>query len=235
MREEDFLNEILNMAADIGISDPRIEQALKDDPFKIDPLQAAEIITGKNAYTDDQTSKLGFCIMQAQSRAKIELLSKNDDSPFTCSIEEYRRIIESIGFIEISKYCDEYQGTREYQYFCWLDGMLMVWDTFHGNRNSSTVYAFIKRRDSDLRYPDFPCTHGPWTDGISHINFDAREAVRKCVDSLRDDFEILQKWPKVPFLWFNAIWERNEDSEQIIKQKINQFPNYVKKAIGELS
>ena len=64
---------------------------------------------------------------------------------------------------------------------------------------------------------------------------DCRESIRFNINKLIENGKFLKNWKQVPFLWLLNHSETNKDSEnyrEINKEKIEKFPDYVKKCMS---
>lgn len=114
---------------------------------KMDPLDIAESITGHSYKEDHQTALLGLSLQMQKSALMDELMNNIDDTKFSETTEEYLRKVTDFGFEIVlveefdSKGWDE-ELIKERLYILWHKeySILLVFDTFIGNRNGGKFY-----------------------------------------------------------------------------------------------
>jgi len=121
---------------------------------------------------------------------------------------------------------------HESQYFYWLDGILLVWDTHHGRRNSADVFCMTSS------YIKGFCCNWVGDDRFNEkeednyfVQSDGRERIRHKTKMLLKSGSLHTSWSKCPnFLWLSAHWEEG-DHELICRSKYNQLPKKIQNLI----
>lgn len=124
----------------------------------------------------------------------------------------------------------------EYQYFCWLDGILLVWETHQGNVNRAAIYCMTSDRPKDCH---ITCNWvGPENERLNMefpnnylLEDDGREGIRRKTKMMQEQ-NLHQIWPYPPhFIWFVAYWEKGENYQEVNKRKYDMLPEDIRKAI----
>jgi hypothetical protein len=130
-----------------------------------DGLSDAERITGKSYKDDESTQWLGFMLHVKACDARRQVLSSNGDTTFAMTTEAYISVIERIGFRLV--YREKFTGnscgqTTSESLFVYFrhPAQLLVFDTFHGDRNSGNVYYNWRPRSLD--YPHGITSNSSW-------------------------------------------------------------------------
>lgn len=101
---------------------------------------------------DNKEQVLGVLGKQmALNQLKSCVLDVKGDSTFSMSALSYLVLIESAGFkkiLEIAFRSRGHNNTEEKFYIHWNDGMLLVWDTFWGDRNSANLYCEVELKET---------------------------------------------------------------------------------------
>lgn len=100
--------------------------------LKFDPLDKAEIITGKSSHNDESTVWLGMALGMDKNSRLNELLNQNDDTFLSNKVDDYIRKIKSIGFEEIyfEPFACDKRNERMFFFFQREFGILLRFDTF---------------------------------------------------------------------------------------------------------
>lgn len=177
-----------------------------------DPLGQAEEITGSSYKDDEETTALGFALLQSRRKMVDAALLERGDTLFHNDLERYQFIIEDAGFEQV--YSESFQARRgghEEQYFIYWhpDGLLLAFDTYGGNRvNGANVHYnwrpqpnndYWPRASSSPHCEDWDDPESPRTYAQS---LDAREALLFNLTQLRENGEFLNPWLYEPMLWF---------------------------------
>lgn len=123
------------------VHNPELEKILNHDPMGN---------TSSDDMSDDQTrSLLGDFMLLNQLKAGV--LETRGDTPFTMSTIGYMVTIEAAGYKKLyeqkfrsGQVRDDGNYEEETFYIYWKDGILLVWDTFWGNRNAATAYCEVE-------------------------------------------------------------------------------------------
>jgi len=92
-------DDLRRAAAEIACQDPRVEAVIDGDPEHLDPIAAAERLTGEKCEKfDDAPSKLALAIHLAKQGRLSEMATAEHDSTYACSALEYWGILDSIGY-----------------------------------------------------------------------------------------------------------------------------------------
>ncbi len=95
----DAYDDLRRAAAEIACQDPRVEAIIDGDPEYLDPIAAAERLTGSKCEKfDDAPSKLALAIHLAKQGRISEMATLEHDSTHGCSALEYWDILASIGY-----------------------------------------------------------------------------------------------------------------------------------------
>jgi len=70
--------------------------------LRFDPLQEAEIMTGRSYKHDEATSSLGLLLAIDVNSKKKELLKANSDSYYGMGIAEFVILMDSMGFKSVA-------------------------------------------------------------------------------------------------------------------------------------
>jgi hypothetical protein len=111
---------------------------------QIDPLSRAEELSGKSYKEDDATMFHGMQMQFRLSEAKDKILTELGDTTFRTERSRYIEIIENFGFEmilhESFNSISSKQEENFYIYFHPLYSIVLRFDTYHGNVNSSSFY-----------------------------------------------------------------------------------------------
>ena len=130
---------------------------------KFDPLAHAEELTGVSYKEDEGTMSIGFGFQLLKSERMNKLMESTDDTKFSETTEEYIRKIESAGFKSV--YSEPFVGeddSQECLYIFWHDDLsiLLIMDTFRGNRNSAKMYYNFSPNDGAEDWSSSGSYHG---------------------------------------------------------------------------
>lgn len=212
-----------------------------DRVLNYDSLSEAEKLTGLSYKEDEQTRNIGLVAHLINGKEKEKLLRANDDTTFSETIGNYRRIIERIGFKQV--YEEEYTNirfeTQEHIYIHYHDdGLLLTWDTFHGKRNSAHVAFNLERNNNN--YPPVSCSFNDKL--IMGGELDAREGIIHNLNKLRNAGKLLKPWMFHEFCNLRVSADYSEDDDFLSKEnsiklhnitmkRYNKLPGYVKDVI----
>ena len=173
-----------------------------------DPITEAEKITGssykKEGIDGEVTKTLGVSLQINNVAEKNGFMNLLDDTPFSCKTTHFLRIVKEEGFKEVysEKFQTKYDVVNNEMFYIFYheDGIILVMDTFHGNRNSAHIYFNL---DCD-KFPS--CRGGSMgfsKDGKTCVaSFDVREGFRLTLKQLRNHGTFIKPWKETPFLWF---------------------------------
>ena len=216
----------------------RIKKALA-----FDPLNEAEKQTGKSYKTDNDTTMLGFELMQRNTQEINSLLKRCDDTIFSHSVDDYLRIVSDIGFETLVHFYFESENEKSNQYFLFFHrelAILMVTDTYtileDETINRSDMY-FNWRPNSDNR--DGTSSghfHGFSYDKKESIwigHNDSRLALRTQIEELKEHGTFVTPWIEQPFLYLVHHGDKNskipavDGCNPITKARIECLPEDV--------
>jgi hypothetical protein len=229
-----------------------------DAMLKFDAFQAAEELTGKSYKDDDQTAMVGIALATRHSRTCEEALTKLGDTPFSCPTDTYLRIVQEEGFKVIHKreHTVRSQNDPECQethYLLWHeDGLLLSFDTYHGHRNSASVYFNWLSNDKSKSFPGGVSGGMAPPAGLNRMavpdnmlvfsgHMDAREAIRYELSSLRKRGKFFKTWQYMDCCYLMAHWDwpknsatsyASVDTDKHSALLIEHFPQHVKDAIA---
>jgi hypothetical protein len=113
----------------------------------LDPLDIAEKMTGKSYKDDTSTVCLGMALQMEKSKAMEALMDASNDTKFSETAASYLKKVTEFGFEVILKEEFEADGwdntiIKECLYILWHKkySILLVFDTFRGNRNGGKFY-----------------------------------------------------------------------------------------------
>lgn len=215
-----------------------------DRLMRFDPLDTAERITGREG---DAAMGLGMLLAWAHGDAKRWMLEQRDDTQLTNRVDRYLRICADLGFEHVLElpftgrsWSGEEPPQEHLHILAHRDGMLLKFDTF-GTRdvNGASVYYNWRPRDLSVGWD---CTSsGSYHEldrenntGIWAGDHDAREALRRKIQRLRDNGEFLPRWRHRPFLWLLHHMDTKAsdyDHEAINQERIALLPAWVREMI----
>jgi hypothetical protein len=109
-----------------------------DELLGFDPLQEAEIMTGRSYKHDEATSSIGLLLAVDNNQKKKELLKANEDSYYGMEFAEFAVLMDSMGFKSVAS---GFIPDSEDEWFIdWKDGILVVYDSFRGSLNGSKAF-----------------------------------------------------------------------------------------------
>ncbi len=211
--------------------------------MEYDPIDVAEKLTGKRSgdSLNDLTTALGFMGHLDKNKALKELLSAQDDTSYSSSWEDFKRIAESEGFEQILV---DINSEEDELIISWNNGILLCAESYSKTSiNTAKLYYFLEvEKDSQRKIPK--TTGGGsfcWFNydevtesGICELSKDIREGFRHHMNQVRDCGKTLELWPKQPFLWLLSYMDtkdKNYDYKKINIERIGRLPEGVKKAI----
>lgn len=108
----------------------------------LDPLQLAEDALGGSYKEDEFIAFSGMQLQMMKSKMLNELMMATDDTKFSETTEEYLRKVLSIGFEVVYEEDFRAKKINEKFFILWHKeySILLCFDTFHGSRNSSSMY-----------------------------------------------------------------------------------------------
>jgi hypothetical protein len=150
-----------------------------------DPLQEAEIMTGRSYKHDEATSSIGLLLAVDNNQKKKELLKTNKDSYYGMEFAEFVVLMDSMGFKSVAS---GFIPNSEDEWFIdWKDGILVVYDSFRGSLNGAKAF-FNYLPASDNSYGggfSGTAVEGPNGKYVWCGNFDAREGFKHRLDNYR--------------------------------------------------
>lgn len=210
-----------------------------EEALNYDSLKRAEEITGESYKDSDFTTMVGLMLNKANQVKKNNLLKKNNDtSTFSDqTLMEWKCIVADLGFqLIFSLKFKSSWGDDETFFVYWNNGILLVADTFRGERiNTAKIYLEFKKDTNEWSDGLVGCNTSPMGDGLYSISYDCREGLRYKLTQLKQEGKILELWSKIPFLWILHHGDTkiaNYDYHKINDERIAQFPKYVQKAMG---
>ena len=219
-----------------------------------DPLYEAEKIAGRRT---DASAALGFVFAQESSRVKQEVLAERDDSVFSSDYENYRRIIESMGFKMVFEESFEHTfndgdpaATDFYRIFARRDGLILDTDSYSyvgGSRRTTNgaKLHFNLRLEGDkwpsrcsgtcVRENGAGWGDADYQEGGASVwvgDTDAREAIRYRLGDLSACGTFLCKWVRRP--WFSLTHHGDKKRgeygsyyEAATAERVVQLPDWV--------
>ncbi len=205
-----------------------------DELLGFDPLQEAEIMTGRSYKHDIATSSIGLLLAVDNNQKKKELLKANEDSYYGMEFAEFVVLMDSMGFKSVAS---GFIPNSEDEWFIdWKDGILVVYDSFRGSLNGAKAFFnYLPASDNSYR-GGFSGTavEGPNGKNVWCGDFDAREGFKHRLDNYRDTGIFMKKWIRQPFLWllhYGDTKVAGYDFDEINQQRIAMFPTEVQEAI----
>lgn len=237
---------------------PQVDTAL-ENILSIDPVAEAEKLADLMEVdgTDRDSLMLGLCLTANQ--IKRDALKDRGDIHFGATFTEACAIAEDIGFKLILSHeftaDDNYNGfPRENEKtwtetlnFYWLDGMLLMLESYNGNSlNSGKVYFnWIANEGVSAFFPTSSggCDQNEAGQWVFSGDRDVRDGLRHIVNRLHATGTLLPKWHKSPFVWFLSYMDTRKDEngqksydyEAINAARFAQFPADVQAAIGNIN
>ena len=130
---------------------------MADHIFDTDPIREWEELTGKDYKQnseEDNKSLMGHFF--AHNTVKNQLVTESGDTTFSMSGEDYQKNIEDFGFELIyqedftaESFGEVKQDTLK---VFWLDGILLYFDTYAGQRNGGNFWYNWVQESADLDY-----------------------------------------------------------------------------------
>lgn len=214
-----------------------------DKLLSYDALGEAEKCTGKSYKEDEGTVALGMFGMMVNHQRREQLLTEAGDTTFSMDTDPYFTLVLEEGFhcLRTIPFKDPHDGGDETMFIMWHpdDGLLLVWDTYHGKRNRADIYFNWTGRERGL-WPirasgcwtgDFDNKAAPLT-WVGH--FDAREALLHHLTWFRANGVFLKQWMKRPFLWllhYGDTHSKEYDHEAINAERIASLPAGVQQSL----
>ena len=203
-----------------------------------DTLLIAKQLTGKSYKEDYNTNLLGLALQMEKSKILNTLMDKSDDTKFSETTEEYLRKVTDFGFEIV--YSEDFQAEgwnseiiteKLYILFHKDYSLLLVFDTFRGNRNGGNFYYNWSPNDM---YNRMDCTSSGgfeglyWKSDFSEQLINPEKDPRWDLDKQSwDEFIILQKeWSAKNKQYqiennLRAVWVGHHDCREAIKNNIN--------------
>jgi hypothetical protein len=206
--------------------------------MKLDPLAAAEEMTGQPADSMNLSLAIGLGLAQTKSKKMRELLTKRGDVWDGMPLEAYRSTIEAYGF-ELA-YSSSFAGRNsqeQHLIYAHRRGLLLSMDTSNGDRvNSGHAYYCWKMNpavdDAHL------ISSGHFTRADASIwagDHDVREALIFNMERLAANGVFVSPWPERPYLWLLHYMDTDSehyDRALINEQRISVMPAWVREMIG---
>lgn len=200
---------------------------------------AEKVLGGRNPLSESA----GLGLHMAYNHTKTELLRTAGDTTFSMKISDYLRIIREEGFILVleEKFKEAGFGgvdsTEEtlFIFFHPLDGVLLCFDTFDGDRVNGGNLYYNWTPNGTLQYSGC-LSSGGWDEDCKMWSghHDCREGIRRIMSNLRTQGKFVTPWVKDQFLWLLHhvdVKDPNYDYKEINSSRIARLPEYVQKAI----
>ena len=223
--------------------------------MSIDPLLEAEKITGQDYKASQDTTMLGFAIMQKVNQEKQALLTMLHDTHMRITYREFQDIAIHAGFIPI--YQEDIPDPEYKNIFqMWWNkdkSILMRSESYFGKSeedrgsvNSAEIYYSWKPNDNNDRgnYTSsghFVDPNNPqnrldikWEACIWQGNHDVREGLNLIIERLSNHGTFMKTWVEFPFIWLLNYMEPKKEGynhKEITDKKISTFPKEIQQAM----
>lgn len=214
--------------------------AFFDDELKAtierDPIAEFELLTGKSCHGlesgEDKMSLLSHAM--AVNLNKRAALAMTGDSHFGMTLDEYAKLIESLGFRLVASYQFRKEGySHDDTLFIYWEASracLLSFDSWSGKSVNSGQFAYCwKPHNGDY---SLTSSGGRNEDGVWSGDHDCREAIAYKLRRLDAGGEFVQPWPRIPFLWLVGYGEDTDRSKEIRDERLAAFPDDIRRAIG---
>jgi len=206
-----------------------IQKALDFDPIAV----------GENLSDNlDEQAHLALGLLGLNAEHKKKLMLETNDTPFGCLIDDWLKVVKSLGFkIVVTLPIPE---TKDNFYVLWRqDGLLISCDS----------YSFDKNEPSSINRANmyFNCIADHFPNHCSGClsqkkladqkvylcSIDAREAIRHNLSQLEKEVRFLPQWIEQPFIWLLHYKDTKQsyDYEAINQTRIKMLPESIQKAI----
>ncbi len=202
--------------------------------LKEDPLVKAEKITGLSSQNSTVTAFLGMAFASDLADKKHNALMQSGDSTGGDDVNDYIKIIESIGFKEILKFSYATHSYAEHLFVYWNceHSVMIEFETYQSSIiNSATMHYNWRPNIADQYYPY--TGSGQPIDGVYVGYNDVREGVKHQFNNFVENGEFVKKWIKIPQqLWLLTRMDYKKgissfDYQKSIDRKLAGFPKDV--------
>lgn len=213
-----------------------------DRLLKRDVVADAEKIVGKSWKESELVGFLSLAMVGEHSKEKKDALLANQDSWFGMPLADYLDVIHQEGFRQVlalpfvgePRDKDDLLPQETFFMLFHSDGILLAFDTYHGNLNGGHFYYNWKPNNINTTH-DFTSSGGFTKDLAAWIgDHDCREAIRYHIKQLRENGQFLNPWIKQPFLWllhYMDTKDENYDYKAIVAERIAMLPANVRAVI----
>lgn len=209
--------------------------------LEFDPLDAVEKATGKKMgkSLDDPITAAGLAVNLLHNKMKKNYLKERDDSYMSMPLVDFVTILinEDFKLIYEEEFIDtDYDSGPKKERFniYWhdKDGLLISFDSYAEQKrvNSVKLYYNYKPLDGKIFYttglPQNGYFHDRTINGIWIGSYDAREALRFHINSLREIGDFVVPWVEEPFLWFLNYMDTKDENynyREINKMKLEKI------------
>jgi hypothetical protein len=222
-----------------------------------DPLAEAEKITGKSYKDDEETTAIGFALLQTRSKMRDAALTERGDTVFHNALDRYRGIVEDAGFecVYVEPFTGRRNGSEETYFIYWhSDGLLLAFDTYRTDIVNGAQVHYNWKRNKGSDYYANASSRGvcdDWDDPDADVvllqSLDAREALLFNLEQLRANGEFVTPWIGEPMLWYlhhhgdpenvgrygDPGYSQARDDAQA--NRIARLPEHIRKAIGAVN
>jgi len=208
---------------------PELTKALQ-----FDPVLEAEKRMGVSYKEDERVVWASMALMHEHAKEKNALLFLNNDTSFDQTLEQFMGVLSKMRFDLVLE--DPIPNTQDKLRILWGHGVLICFDSYWDDKSVNGGKAYFNYQ-------------GPWNamhrcssgfagkvDGQSVWlgDYDVREGLRNCLQSMEEKGTILETWVQRPFLWlldYNEPKVEGYDYKAITESRIARLPEHIIKAI----
>lgn len=218
------------------------------DILEFDPIDDAERKTGQSYKTSKFTAALGFISHLEHTANKHTVLAQLDDTSMATPLPDYLRIVKEIGFETVyhESFLYKKYGHTDEQYIMWRNGVLLSFDTWHGNKVNGGNFYYNWRYNVEKYWEYTSSGHIHKTENVYVGHHDCREAIRFHIRKLEENGSFLPVWIETVRPWlinyndshkveelYGDNWTlRMKEYDRINKEKIERLPKNIQEAIN---
>lgn len=222
---------------------------LIENLLNIDPLDAAEQLTGSSYKDDAGTAALGMLMMFERNDRLTQALTAADDTLLINDVDRYLRIIHEMGFelglkmpfTAKSLYDDADTINETFYVFARRDGFLLAFDTYDTTRVNSAHLYYCLATDDDTWHTCVSSGGGMSIGDDKYVwcgHHNARHALRHTVEKLKTQATVLPIWPEhnKAWLWLLTYADTREDgydSKAINAERLEMLPSWIRQMINQ--
>jgi hypothetical protein len=212
------------------------------DLLALDPLDAAEKLTGKFYKDDPDTMWLGLAMHVGHASAKEHALAAAGDTHYNSTLTEQMAVFVDLGFTVVltdafagRSWDDEPTPAETFTILWHPAGILATVESYQGDRRNSAKIYYNWQPNPDRTARDVISSGHTTGSGVLIGDHDVREGLRHTFNRMTSLGAFLPQWVERPWLWLLTYTDTDAqgyDHKAITEARIARLPENVRDAIG---